>query len=295
MNWRIAAGAVVFLLGCASRSSSTSTPEARQCVVDQTYPLTPDLGSVNEAYLCYGFSAASFDHQTLQGLVWTPPEAGGVVWHHATVYAVPGDFPDGPCDGMPPDAVGLHVWAPGGSDLVLPDGVGLALPEHTTRLVVEMHVLRTSSQPPATGSLGLCLSHEPVAHPAMFFGAVAPVPAIRPQMQETSKAACSFHGDAHLWSVWPHMHLVGSAIQATLIRANGATSVLSRVDPWNFHQQKTYPLDVDVHSGDSLEVQCWWTNPTTDYVLPGLKTSNEMCNHGFIGWPAASLPCEETP
>lgn len=284
----------LFAASCAASSAPSGETTALACEPDESHSFAPDLGSINEDYLCYGFSASAIRNRFIHGIVWSPPPAGGVIWHHATLYAVPGDFPDGPCDGMPPGAVGLHVWAPGGDNLLLPQGVGLELPPLTTRLVVELHVLRTSGEPAQGGSLGVCLNHETVEHPAMFFAAVAPVPAIRPKMNETSKGHCSFHADAHLWSVWPHMHLAGSAIQATLLRSSGETSVLSRVDPWDFHRQQTYPINVDVHANDAVEAQCWWSNPTSDYVLPGIKTTDEMCNQGFIGWPATALPCDNS-
>ena len=192
----------------------------------------PDPGAPGEAYLCYGFGIDSIQDGFVRGLMWNAPKSGGVTWHHATLYAVPTDFADGPCDGMPPGAVGLHVWAPGGDNLVLPDGVGIHLPPQTKRMVVEMHVLRTNSTAAESGSIGVCLDHEPVTHPAMFFAAVAPVPAIRPHMVETSRSRCVFHDDAHLWSIWPHMHQVGTEIEANLVRANGETTMLSHVVPW---------------------------------------------------------------
>ena len=41
---------------------------------------------------------------------------GAIALHHATLVATAEDYPDGPidCGAMPKDAVGLHVWAPGG-------------------------------------------------------------------------------------------------------------------------------------------------------------------------------------
>jgi len=292
---RYAVGLAVLTASCSSASKAVSVAEPPTCEIDDLHALTPDPGAPGEAYLCYGFGIDAIQDGFVRGLMWNAPKSGGVTWHHATLYAVPTDFPDGPCDGMPPGAVGLHVWAPGGDNLVLPEGVGIHLPAQTKRMVVEMHVLRTNSSAAESGSLGVCLNREPVTHPAMFFAAVAPVPAIRPRTVEISKARCVFHDDAHLWSIWPHMHQVGTEIQANLIRANGDTTMLSRVMPWDFHHQQTYPLDVDVHAGDAIEAQCTWDNQSDQYVLPGPKTTDEMCNQGFIGWPAASLPCDFSP
>jgi hypothetical protein len=291
----MAVGWAMLAAGCGASRAPSTVVEEPTCSIDEAHALTPDPASPGEAYLCYGFSVDALQGRFVRGLVWDAPKSGGITWHHATLYAVPADFADGPCDGMPPGAVGLHVWAPGGNNLILPDGVGLQLPLQTKRLVVEAHVLRTNSTTAESGSIGICLNHESVIDQAMFFAALAPVPAIRPQMTEISKSRCVFHGGAHLWSIWPHMHQVGTAIQATLVRANGESTVLSHVEPWDFHHQRTYPLNVDVKAGDAIEAQCTWNNPSDQYVLPGPKTTDEMCNQGLIGWPADALPCDDMP
>ena len=264
------------------------------CDVDIEHPLSPDPAAIGEAYLCYGFDAQPLANQTVKGLVWQAPDGGGVLWHHATLSAVPGDFPDGPvaCDGMPPGSVSLHVWAPGGDNLVLPKATGFALPSGTTRLVVEMHVLRMHAAPANKGSLGICLNHDSVQNFARFFAVTVPIPALRPRTNETNSTTCTFKSSAHLWSIWPHMHRLGTAIEATLVRSAGDRTLLRRVDPWDFTRQRTYALDVDVENGDKVTSACWWSNVTDEYVFAGLHTTDEMCNQGFIGWPEPALACE---
>jgi hypothetical protein len=184
------------------------------------------------------------------------------------------------------------VWAPGGNNLVLPEATALALPETTKRLVVEMHLLRSDFSPASAGSLGICLQHEPVQNLARFFGIEAPIPALRPRTNETTSVKCTFDASTHLWSVWPHMHRLGTAIEADLVRKAGDRQVLRRVDPWDFTRQRTYPLEVDIAAGDRFESTCWLSNVTDQYVFGGLRTTDEMCNQGLIGWPEAPLSCE---
>jgi hypothetical protein len=291
---RLSALGSLLVFGCAGASPATTD---HACPLSTTFALQPDLPVGSEDYICYAFDAGPLTGATLGAVHWSAPERGGVTWHHATLYALTDTFPDGPahCDGMPPGSVSVHVWTPGGSDLVLPTDVGLQLPGGTRRFVVELHVLRLNDAPAESGSVGLCSQDEPLLHRAAFFAVVAPVPAIRPQTTETSSATCTFAASAHIWSIWPHMHRVGSAIEATLVQSSGARSSLLRVEPWNFLAQRTYPLDVDVAAGDAIESQCWWTNPTDSYVLPGPRSSDEMCNQGLIGWPADSLPCIGSP
>src|SRR5690242_12360050 len=210
---RLSAIALLHLAhGCAGGSSDAPvvTGDAQgtpaTCDADVVHTLTPDPEATGETYLCYGFEARSLVDRTIQGLVWHAPTGGGVTWHHATLSAVPGDFPDGPipCDGLPPGSVSLHVWAPGGDNLLLPEATGLVLPETTNRLAVELHVLRADLAPAATGSLGICMSHDPVRNFARFFSVAAPIPARRPRTQETASTKCTFEASAHLWSIWPH-------------------------------------------------------------------------------------------
>jgi len=262
-----------------------------------TYDLRPDIPIGTENYICYAFDANFDQGATVRAVHWTVPVGGGVVWHHATLYAVTESFPDGPapCDGMPQGSTSMHVWTPGGGGLVLPVDAGLSLPSGTRRFVIELHVLRGKDGPAGSGSVEVQWGTDPVAHVAAFFAVTAPVPAIRPQTTETSSTTCTFGAAAHLWSIWPHMHRIGHAVEATLRPVGRAPSALIHVEPWNFSAQYTYPLDVDVAPGDAIESQCWWTNTTNEYVLPGLKSSDEMCNQSLVGWPAAALPCVTSP
>jgi hypothetical protein len=54
-----------------------------------------------------------------------------------------------------------------------------------------------------------------------------------------------------------------------------------------------YPLDVNAVAGDELRLACTWDNTTPNYILPGPKTSDEMCQLGLIAWPAEAASCRE--
>jgi hypothetical protein len=274
-------------------SAQDSASAAPTCDVAATFRFVPDIGAAPEGYLCFGFDASVLAGGTVSGVLWEPPAAGALRLHHATLYAVAADFPDGPvaCDGMPPGSVGLHVWSPGGSDLVLPSDTGLVLPVETRRFVVEAHTIRVGTGPLEDGRVTLCRGPSEPTHLAALMAAGAPVPAIRPMHVETSEATCTLAGDVHLWSVWPHMHLVGKAITVSLLDSDAGTTPLVNVWPWNFHTQRTYPLSVDAHGGDRIDTRCTWQNTTDAYVLPGPLTENEMCNVVLIGWPAQNAAC----
>jgi hypothetical protein len=254
----------------------------------------PDTGGADEAYVCFGFDASAFTARTVGGVRWEIATGGGFLVHHAILYAVAGDFPDGPtlCDAMPDAARQLHVWSPGGDDLALPSDTGLELPSDTKRFAIQAHTLRIGTDPPAPSHARICGGPAAPSNLAALMGMGAPVPAIRPMHEEQSSTSCVLGSALHLYSVWPHMHLVGKEITLTLARSDGEATPLVDVVPWDFHLQRTYLLGVDAGPGDAIDLGCIWDNPTNDYVLPGPKTTDEMCNAAFIAWPAESAFCE---
>jgi hypothetical protein len=245
---------------------------------------------------CFGFDASPLAGHWLRGIAWTPPQHGGPALHHATLFAVATEYPAGPviCDAMPNSWM-MHVWAPGGDSLSLPDGVGIVLPSGTKSLVVQAHVLRFAVGPPGAASAVLELTDTAPEHVATWLPAFGGVPAIRPQTEAHSTSICPVAAPMHLWSAWPHMHRIGQSFQGAIVRADGTRSVFVDVAYWNFDAQRTYAVDQDVVAGDGIETDCTWFNPTDQYVLPGPSTYDEMCGDGLIVWPAQAAtwqgPC----
>lgn len=286
-----------FVVACASTPANEDALDAGEpftCVEPTVLSFNADPGDAGEANVCFAFDVSSLGLTALRGIAWTPTEASSpTLLHHATLYAAPSDFPSGPvsCEGMPPGAVGLHVWSPGGDDLELPNDVALAIPRGATQLVIEAHVQRNGEGAASTASATLCAASPAAVHHAAFLGYSAPVPALRPMHDEESDVACELRHDAHLWSVWPHMHLAGSQITVRLRSRGGDVRQLVDVSPWRFHQQTTYRLAIDARAGDALETHCRWRNDTDAYILPGPRTQDEMCNTGLIVWPIEAATC----
>jgi hypothetical protein len=294
-SWCLAVAGLWCALGCAATPPAAELDaEARPlCAAAATLSFTPDTGGPPEAYVCFGFDVRALADATIGAVAWTPPTAGPFALHHATLYAVPADYPDGPvaCDGMPAGAAGIDTWAPGVAELVLPSDTGLLLPAGTRRLVIEAHALRVGSGAPRSASVTLCAGPASPTHLAAVIGTGAPVPAIRPRHVETSQGSCALAGAVHLFSVWPHMHLIGQDISVSLVSPSSGARSLVHVAPWSFLAQSRYPLDVEAAAGDRIQTTCTWNNTTDSYVLPGLLTENEMCNAALIAWPASSATC----
>jgi hypothetical protein len=278
--------------GCDGTANDPASGGDPTCTRELALSFTPDIGTASEAYVCYGFDADAIGSTPIRSVRWDVSTSDALTVHHAILYAVTGDYPDGPvpCGGMPEAGVEIHVWSPGSGDFELPPDVGLRLADGTRRFVVEVHALRAGSGGASESHARICAAAAPL-HEAAHVGMGAPVPAIRPLHVETSSGGCTLAGDIHLWSVWPHMHKTGKEILGELVRANGAAETLVDVTDWDFTNQKTYPLSVDATSGDSIRVSCTWDNQTTTTILPGPLTEDEMCNLAFIGWPASAAVC----
>src|SRR6185295_18723127 len=133
--------------------------------------------------------------------------------------------------------------------LELPADTALAIPATTKRFVIEAHVRRVEAGEAEEASVTLCSPSSTVDHHAALLGYGAPVPALRPMHEEQTDGFCQLPSDAHLWSVWPHMHLAGQEIAVHLQSPAGQNRLLVDVNPWNFHGQHTYPVSLDAHAG----------------------------------------------
>ncbi len=91
--------------------------------------------------------------------------------------------------------------------------------------------------------------------------------------------------NVQLYSVNPHMHLVGTHINSTITRpaARGndpQTECLANGE-WNFDWQRTYLYDAPISglpsiaAGDVIDVQCHWNNTIENpFVQRALKDAN---------------------
>jgi hypothetical protein len=279
--------ALIVAATCACSSSDARAPNASSSIAAVTMDFAIDAPLDGEQRECFGFDAAPVTGRWLRRIAWTPPVSGGPSLHHATLFAVASDYPDGPviCDAMP-NSWTMHVWAPGGDALALPDGVALVLPSDTKRLVVQAHVLRSVAGLPTAASVTLDTTDVAPHQVASWLPAVGGVPAIRPRTEEHTTTTCPVGAPMHVWSAWPHMHLLGRSFRGAIVRADGSRSVFLDVMSWDFGAQRTYVVNQDVEAGEGIETDCTWVNSTDQYVLPGLSTTDEMCGDGLIVWPA---------
>lgn len=270
-------------MGCASGPEPITLPFRAQAL---------EMGE--EAYLCFGFDAEQLAGRAVERIAWAPPDGGGVSLHHATLYAMQSAFPDGPlkCSFMPDDAVGIHIWGAGTEPLQMPEGFALSIPEGTTKMVVQAHVLRLSDAPASEASVVLGMAEPAPEHLAAWHSTFTDVPEIPPQATVTASSRCLARADVHTLFAWPHMHRLGKAFHGSIERANGSVTPIVDVMEWDFARELIHPAAVDIAEGDVIVTRCTWQNGTPAVVEGGLDVTDEMCTQGLIWWPADAPRCK---
>lgn len=266
-------------------------PAADPDTVRLTFSVDPANTAGSEEYVCLVIDAPPLAGRYVRSVDWAPP-GGAVSLHHAALWGVRGEYAIGPvsCDDPPEGTVLLHMYTPGAVPLALPEGVALAIPDDTTRLVISAHALRTADGHAEPTTVKLSLTEAP-AHVARWVDDRAPVPTIPPHAELASTGRCTFGAPVHVVSTWPHMHLAGKSFYGAILRSNGARESLVDIDRWDFHHQIMYPRDVTLEAGDAIETLCVWADTGDEPVYPGPFSVNEMCNQGLYVWPAEDAFC----
>lgn len=280
-------------IACSARARILG-PDASATGDSVTLTFLPDAPLGGEAYVCFGFDvSAAVVAAGINTIEWEPP-GGAVVLHHGKLYVVNEAYPPGPvaCDERPTGAIPLHTWAPGGGPLHLPNDVAVTLPGDAVSFVVEAHVYRWAAGDPTPDRVHLTFAGADANVRAGWTARSAPVPALRPGHLETSMDACTFAAPMHVYFAWPHEHLLGHSFNAKITTSSGMRTLVD-VPTWNFTQQAAVTIDADIAVGDVLDLTCTWLNNTDHYVLPGKKTTDEMCGLGLIVSPppGGALPC----
>jgi len=176
----------VFVVAVGLICACTKSPESPRCT---TISLTADTLHVgDEQYVCFEFQPSVVPGHFLQSISVTPPAAGPIVHHHISIFAQSESAVSGSCQQMHETAVGIYRWVPGGEWLALPSDAAIELPDQIDRIVVQAHVIRVADGPAETTSIEWCSPNAPPLHAANWLALLAPVPAIRPQHEETSTA-----------------------------------------------------------------------------------------------------------
>lgn len=230
-----------------------------------------------------------------QQAVKLPPDAADFGPGYSTAMGV-GFLPD-PSKAKPGiPAVGqFGGWAPGQLPTRTPDGTGFFLPKGAD-VIVQVHYHRTGKPETDRTKIGLYFAKKPVDRPFqnVAVGGMTPWTMI-PAGKADYKAAGSvwLRDDCTLYSVLPHMHLIGRSIRVTMTPKDGSPVTLVDIPAWDYNWQETYWFKnpIPVKAGTRLDVSAVYDNsprnPNNPYSPPspiffGEQTTSEML-FGFVG------------
>lgn len=189
--------------------------------------------------------------------------------------------------GFDPTSV-LGGWAPGMQPTLTPKGSGQWLPKKCD-IVVQVHYYRTGFEEQDQTKFGLYFSKAERPVPTRMEVAINHRFVIPPG--ETSypvKAQCRIHQDSYLYSIMPHMHLIGETMSVTATLPDGQTLPLIKINDWDFNWQTIYRYK-DLHylpAGTLVSVEATFDNSDANPNNPnhppkpigwGEKTTDEMC------------------
>ncbi len=188
---------------------------------------------------------------------------------------------------------GLSGWAPGQVPRRLPDEMAWFLPKGSD-LLVQAHYHRTGRTEKDRITLGLYFAKQEPKK--LFKGTVLPgngkfpyllnIPANNENYKVTG--TIWMKEDVVLYSVMPHMHMLGKKVKVTMTPPDGNTETLVGIDDWEYNWQETYWLKKPLHvkTGTRFDVEAIYDNsvknPNNPFSPPrnvrfGEETTNEMC------------------
>lgn len=195
----------------------------------------------------------------------------------------------------------LGGWAPGQMPRHLPEGTGYFLPKGAD-VVLQVHYHRDGRLEKDRTAIGLHFAKKPVQH--RYLGMVVAgggvgagrvrwfaIPAGNDHF--TLKGSIWVEQDCTLYSVMPHMHMIGKEISVAMTPPDGPARTLVAIKDWDYNWQETYFFKepIPVKAGTRFDIEAVYDNSAANPNNPnkpprlvtfGQQTTNEMC-FGFLG------------
>lgn len=241
-------------------------------VTFRTEAFTLDPGE--ERYLCYATSTE--EDLVIDGY----HSAGAPYLHHVIFSRATAPEPEGTSEC---DILFRYTWEPlfltgaGESELDFPADHGHKIPSGT-QLVVQLHLLN-ASEDPVTESVAITMkrstSDDPKPIGNYVFGSsdVSLPPARESQLE----AVCTIEEPVQLVAMFPHMHLLGTAMTFEVGKSEDTMEMVFARDPYDFDDQHVELIDLALEPGDMTRVRCSYDNPHDETITFGESTKNEMC------------------
>ncbi|MEW5854406.1 MAG: hypothetical protein AB2A00_36865 [Myxococcota bacterium] len=255
--------------------------------------------TADNLYECFAFNSPFTDSE--QAVAWAPIIDDERVVHHWILYRTHTPQTDGevgPCN-MPSDATFVTGWAPGGGNVVMPEGVSLELGGSNSWYILQLHYWNVPGYSDAMDRSGVALCTEPAPR-AQVAGVVTlgsvdiDIPAGAVDHAVTGTCTARMQDPVYVLSSAPHMHLLGRSVETTITRSSGVAETLIRVDPWDSGLQASYvhAPPVRIERNDVLTTTCVYNNDTGARVTFGEETEDEMCFNFIVVYPITQIPEE---
>ena len=283
--------------------TSDSTLGPPDAVLTYGEDFTPPLGA--DTYRCFPLPTSFAGDRWIRAVDVHPGDRATV--HHAILYldesgaALDADAAEaGPgytCFGGAgvPVTGAIGGWAPGVRPFAAGDGAGILLPAGAT-VVLQVHYHPNGSALPDRTQVGLYfLDHAPgAAIQILPVGRTDfTIPAGDGAYAVTASATLPSFLGVTVYSVAPHMHLLGKSIAVDAFLPDGTTRSLVRISDWDFHWQAAYNLlrPAPLPGGTRIEVRTVYDNSAANPANPssppvpvsyGEATTDEM-GWAFLG------------
>jgi hypothetical protein len=285
-----------FLVACNSGGQSggggsTSQTLAPPAVGMQLATTGYHLDTGEETYQCWSFLVPSNAPISLIGMENQVPQTA---IHHWAVFTDSDPYKEaGPWEcatmGISWGLVsGGGVGTPG---VQFPQGTAMTLAANQ-HIVFQLHLLNTTGAPhdvpPAYMNLvGTNATNlQPVG--LLIAGTLSiTIPPVSSNVQVTGGCTLA-QPMPNIFSVFPHMHQLGKRITAEVTPMGSTTPEMLADQTWNFSDQGLYKVTGSAAVGDTVDVSCYYDNPTANPVNFGLSTKDEMCVNVLYYYPAAS-------
>jgi mono/diheme cytochrome c family protein len=188
--------------------------------------------------------------------------------------------------GFSPDG-SVGGWAPGVRAKALPEGVAFVL-KPGCKIVLQVHYHKSGKEEVDQTRMGLYLDEKPPTHPVDIGWLANPFIKIPAGKKDASfKQEIPIPVDIRLYSLMPHMHLLGREMKATLINPDGTEEPMIYVDKWDFNWQLVYMLKEPklIKAGSKIRVETVYDNSAENPNNPsdppkqvtwGEETTDEM-------------------
>jgi peroxiredoxin/mono/diheme cytochrome c family protein len=261
-----------------------------------------------------GFEVKPANHRVVHHTLnfWDASGTARKMEEQAKEGAKPGDADHGPgysanmgvgFRGLPGKFGGIGGWAPGQMPRFLPKGAGYFLPKGAD-LIIQTHYHRDGKEEKDRLQIGLYFAKEPIERPYQALvvsgfglgtgtleGLLQTIPAGNADFKTKGNAYVNV--DCTIYSVMPHMHLLGKKVKVTMTPPEGKEQTLVQIDDWDYNWQETYWFKepMTVKAGTKLSIEASFDNSDKNPNNPrqppqrvrfGEQTTDEML-FGFIG------------